>query len=56
MNTIYQMMIKEYKPCNDLLDHWFYYYPTVPVPISNVKRMISESLRKKTLIRRTPNA
>lgn len=56
MNTIYQMMIKGYKPCNDLLDNWFYYYPTVPVPFSNLKGMISGSLRKKTLIRKIPNA
>lgn len=47
MNTVYQMMIREYKPYDDLLHHWRLYYPTVSVPISNLKRMISESLRRK---------
>lgn len=50
MNTVYQIMIKEYKPCDDLLGHWILLLYPVSIPISNLKRMISESLRKKTLI------
>lgn len=56
MNTMYQMMIKEYKSCNDLLCHWILLPSQVSDPISNLKRMISVLEKKKTLICRIPNA
>lgn len=46
MNPVHQMMIKEYKPCDDLLGHWILLLCPGSIPISNLKRMISETLKK----------
>lgn len=56
MNTAYQMRIKVYKPCNDLLCHLILVLSQFQLLFLTLKGWFQSPWEKKALICRVPNA